>query len=59
MVDKRQEMATQQERAGLDSRVRHGEIVVLGGTGGKNLEAQEHLAECHSYGGQTWMEQLG
>lgn len=38
-------MASQQERADLDERARRGETVVPGGTGGKSLEAQEHLAE--------------
>lgn len=38
-------MASQQERAELDRRAREGETVVPGGTGGKSLEAQEHLAE--------------
>ena len=38
-------MASQQERAELDARARQGETVVPGGTGGKSLEAQEHLAE--------------
>ncbi|GAB4836061.1 hypothetical protein Ancab_000978 [Ancistrocladus abbreviatus] len=34
-------------------------MVVPGGTGGKNLEAQEHLAEGRSPGGRTRKEQLG
>lgn len=38
-------MASAQERAELDARARQGETVVPGGTGGKSLEAQEHLAE--------------
>lgn len=38
-------MASEQERAELDARARQGETVVPGGTGGKSLEAQEHLAE--------------
>jgi hypothetical protein len=38
-------MSSQQERQELDSRARQGETVVPGGTGGKSLEAQEHLAE--------------
>lgn len=38
-------MASQQERQELDARARQGETVVPGGTGGKSLEAQEHLAE--------------
>ncbi|KAI3419486.1 PMR5N domain-containing protein [Psidium guajava] len=41
-------MASQQEREELDRRAREGETVVPGGTGGKSLEAQEHLA-----GGKT------
>lgn len=35
----------QQKREELDERAKHGETVVPGGTGGKSLEAQEHLAE--------------
>lgn len=38
-------MASGQERQQLDEKARHGETVVPGGTGGKSLEAQEHLAE--------------
>ncbi|KAK6145525.1 hypothetical protein DH2020_022345 [Rehmannia glutinosa] len=38
-------MASQQERSELDARAKQGETVVPGGTGGKSLEAQEHLAE--------------
>ncbi|KAL0452711.1 UNVERIFIED_CONTAM: Em-like protein GEA6 [Sesamum latifolium] len=38
-------MASQQERKELDARAKQGETVVPGGTGGKSLEAQEHLAE--------------
>lgn len=44
-------MASQQERSDLskrkelDEKARQGEVVVPGGTGGKSLEAQEHLAE--------------
>ncbi|KDO56707.1 hypothetical protein CISIN_1g0424491mg, partial [Citrus sinensis] len=38
-------MASQQGRQELDTRPRQGETVVPGGTGGKSLEAQEHLAE--------------
>lgn len=38
-------MASQQERAQLDRKAQQGETVVPGGTGGKSLEAQEHLAE--------------
>ncbi|MQM01683.1 hypothetical protein Taro_034442 [Colocasia esculenta] len=53
------EMATEQERAEMDARARQGETVVPGGTGGKSLEAQEHLAEGRSRGGQTRREQLG
>ncbi|XP_027336881.1 protein SLE2 [Abrus precatorius] len=49
----------QQNRQELDDRARHGETVVPGGTGGKSLEAQEHLAEGRSRGGQTRKEQLG
>ncbi|XP_061343131.1 protein SLE3-like [Gastrolobium bilobum] len=49
----------QQKRQELDERARHGETVVPGGTGGKSLEAQEHLAEGRSKGGHTRKEQLG
>ncbi|KAJ4819872.1 hypothetical protein LUZ62_032438 [Rhynchospora pubera] len=49
----------QQERKELDARAKQGETVVPGGTGGKSLEAQEHLAEGRSRGGQTRKEQLG
>nr|AHF21582.1 late embryogenesis abundant protein [Tamarix hispida] len=52
-------MSSQQERAELDRRAREGETVVPGGTGGKSLEAQEHLAQGRSRGGQTRREQLG
>lgn len=44
-------MASEQERSDpskrkeLDEKARQGEVVVPGGTGGKSLEAQEHLAE--------------
>ncbi|XP_015950428.1 protein SLE2 [Arachis duranensis] len=49
----------QQNRQELDERAKQGETVVSGGTGGKSLEAQEHLAEGRSKGGQTRREQLG
>ncbi|KAL3502401.1 hypothetical protein ACH5RR_036850 [Cinchona calisaya] len=52
-------MSSEQERAELDRRAREGEVDVPGGTGGKSLEAQEHLAEGRSRGGQTRKEQLG
>ncbi|KQK06778.1 em protein H5 [Brachypodium distachyon] len=52
-------MASAQERSELDRKAREGETVVPGGTGGHNLEAQEHLAEGRSRGGQTRKEQLG
>ncbi|KAF2306419.1 hypothetical protein GH714_017850 [Hevea brasiliensis] len=39
-------MASGQERAELDARAKQGETVVPGGTGGKSLEALEHLAEA-------------
>jgi len=35
----------QESREKLDRMAREGETVVPGGTGGKSLEAQEHLAE--------------
>ncbi|XP_066368413.1 late embryogenesis abundant protein EMB564 [Miscanthus floridulus] len=49
----------QESRKELDRKVREGETVVPGGTGGKSVEAQEHLAEGRSRGGQTRKEQLG
>ncbi|XP_030540483.1 em protein H5-like isoform X2 [Rhodamnia argentea] len=56
-------MASEQEREELERRAREGETVVPGGTGGKSLEAQEHLAEGRSKGGQkggqTRKEQVG
>ncbi|XP_042513083.1 late embryogenesis abundant protein EMB564-like [Macadamia integrifolia] len=52
-------MATQKQRAELDAKAKQGETVVPGGTGGRSLEAQEHLAEGRSRGGQTRKEQLG
>lgn len=36
------------ERQELDAKAKHGETVVPGGTGGKSLEAQEHLADGNS-----------
>lgn len=42
-------MASEQERKELDARARQGETVVPGGTGGKSLEAQEHLAQGMFY----------
>jgi hypothetical protein len=38
-------MLSPEEREELDRRARAGEVVVPGGTGGKSLEAQIHLAE--------------
>ncbi|KAL8538810.1 hypothetical protein ACS0TY_000716 [Phlomoides rotata] len=52
-------MAAKQGRSELDSRAQHGETVIPGGTGGKSVEAQEHLAEGRSRGGQTRKDQLG
>ncbi|CAH2058650.1 unnamed protein product [Thlaspi arvense] len=52
-------MASQQEKKQLDERAKKGETVVPGGTGGKSLEAQQHLAEGRSRGGNTRKEQLG
>ncbi|XP_020233443.1 protein SLE3 [Cajanus cajan] len=49
----------QKNEQDLDERARQGETVVPGGTGGKSLEAQQHLAEGRSRGGQTRKEQLG
>ncbi|KAL3536539.1 hypothetical protein ACH5RR_005000 [Cinchona calisaya] len=47
------------QRAELDARARQGETVFPGSTSGKSREAQEHLAEERSRGGQTSREQLG
>ncbi|KNA21817.1 hypothetical protein SOVF_039900 [Spinacia oleracea] len=54
-------MATRQQgkKEELDERAKKGETVVPGGTGGKSVEAQQHLAEGRSKGGQTRKEQLG
>ncbi|KAL3692861.1 hypothetical protein R1sor_006512 [Riccia sorocarpa] len=52
-------MASKQERKELDERAKEGEEVVPGGRGGKSLEAQKHLAEGRSKGGQTRASQLG
>ncbi|XP_044474358.1 carrot ABA-induced in somatic embryos 3 [Mangifera indica] len=52
-------MASEQERRELDGRAKQGETVIPGGTGGKSLEAQEHLAEGHKRGGERRREQLG
>ncbi|GAA0149297.1 hypothetical protein Leryth_017498 [Lithospermum erythrorhizon] len=49
----------QQNKSELDQRARQGETVVPGGTGGRSYEAQQHLAEGRSKGGQTRKEQLG
>ncbi|XP_047324561.1 em-like protein GEA6 [Impatiens glandulifera] len=49
----------QEKREVLDEKARKGETVVSGGTGGKSLEAQEHLAEGRSRGGQTRKDQIG
>ena len=51
-------MASKQ-RQDLNEKAKQGETVVPGGTGGKTLEAQEHLAEGRSKGGQTRKEQMG
>ncbi|EXB88407.1 hypothetical protein L484_007690 [Morus notabilis] len=55
MASNQQDLSRQE----LDARAKQGETVVPGGTGGKSLEAQEHLAEGRSRGGQTRKEQLG
>ncbi|PWA47362.1 Small hydrophilic plant seed protein, conserved site-containing protein [Artemisia annua] len=52
-------MSTEQQRKELDDRARKGETVVPGGTGGKSYEAQQHLAQGRSRGGQTRRDQLG
>ncbi|XP_059459061.1 em protein H5 [Corylus avellana] len=52
-------MSSERQRAELDARAKQGETVIPAGTGGKSLEAQEHVAEGRSRGGQTRREQLG
>lgn len=42
---RKRSMASGQLREELENKAREGETVVPGGTGGKSLEAQEHLAE--------------
>ncbi|KAL2902015.1 Carrot ABA-induced in somatic embryos 3 [Bienertia sinuspersici] len=49
----------QESKEELEARARQGETVIPGGTGGKSVEAQQHLAEGRSKGGQTRREQLG
>ncbi|XP_074315944.1 protein SLE2-like [Silene latifolia] len=53
----------QESKEELDRKAKEGETVVPGGTGGKSLEAQQHLAEGRSKGGQkggqTRKDQLG
>lgn len=48
-------MASEQERRELDGRARQGETVIPGGTGGKSMEAQEHLAEGNPYEYELWL----
>ncbi|TQD94247.1 hypothetical protein C1H46_020061 [Malus baccata] len=43
----------------LDQKARPGETVVPGGTGGKTLNSQEHLAEGRHRGGEARKEQQG
>eukprot|EP00897_Mesotaenium_endlicherianum_P001861 jgi/Mesen1/1702/ME000138S00560 len=43
----------------LDQKARQGDTIVEGGTGGKSLEAQIHLAEGRSKGGQSRAHELG
>eukprot|EP00850_Spirogloea_muscicola_P010842 SM000065S20191 [mRNA] locus=s65:214891:215592:+ [translate_table: standard] len=47
---------SEEDRKDLEQR---GETVVQGGTGGKSLEAQIHLAEGRSKGGQSRAQELG
>ncbi|XWS74798.1 hypothetical protein CRYUN_Cryun01aG0028400 [Craigia yunnanensis] len=51
--------APEEEKAELDARARQGEIVVPGGTRGKSLEAQIHLAEGRHKGGESRKQQIG
>ncbi|GJP51898.1 hypothetical protein CLOM_g11027 [Closterium sp. NIES-68] len=54
---------SEQDKQDLERRVQEGETVVKGGTGGKSLEAQLHLAEGRhkggERGGQARAEQIG
>ncbi|OIT19690.1 PREDICTED: protein EMB-1-like [Nicotiana attenuata] len=52
-------MATEQERKELDNKAKQGETVVPGGTRGKSLDSQQHLAQGRRQGGETRKEQLG
>ncbi|XWS74797.1 hypothetical protein CRYUN_Cryun01aG0028300 [Craigia yunnanensis] len=52
-------MTSHQQREELDRKAREGETVIPGGTGGKSLEAQEHMTEGRSQGGKTRKEQIG
>ncbi|PHT52553.1 hypothetical protein CQW23_07015 [Capsicum baccatum] len=53
-------MASRQEKKSeLKRRAEEGETLVYGGTGGKSLEDQEHLAEERNRGGQVRKDQLG
>ncbi|CAI5961016.1 unnamed protein product [Closterium sp. NIES-64] len=51
--------ASPEEKEELEQRVKEGETVVQGGTGGKSLEAQIHLAEGRAEGGRSRAEDLG
>ncbi|CAM6034851.1 unnamed protein product [Sphagnum compactum] len=53
------EMLTPEEREELNRRAHEGEVVIPGGTGGKSLEAQIHLAEGRAKGGKHRAQQLG
>ncbi|KAJ3686703.1 hypothetical protein LUZ61_015867 [Rhynchospora tenuis] len=46
------EVMSEKEKKELDQRARDGETVVQGGTRGKSLEAQIHLAEGRREGGK-------
>ncbi|KAF8720067.1 hypothetical protein HU200_024840 [Digitaria exilis] len=50
---------TSESRKELDRKAREGETVVPGGTGGKSLEAQEHLAEGPEQLGQEGYSEMG
>ncbi|KAB2630485.1 hypothetical protein D8674_008004 [Pyrus ussuriensis x Pyrus communis] len=58
-----QERRDPQKRQELDQKARQGETVVPGGTGGKSLDAQAHLAEGYQElghrGGEARKEQIG
>ncbi|XP_062005629.1 protein SLE3-like [Rosa rugosa] len=59
MASSTQDLKDPQKRAELDERARKGETVIPGGTRGKTLEAQEHLAEGRRKGGLSTTDKSG